>query len=100
MNTKHTPGPWTAVTRSNGEIEVVTDDGNYEMTVATVYQTGKLAKEQAPGNAQILAAAPELLEALAALADDSWSDISGQPCVPNKATVEAARAALAKAGAL
>jgi hypothetical protein len=42
--------------------------------------------------------AEPLFEALRALIDDSWSNLSGQPCVPSKATVIAARAALAKAG--
>lgn len=63
MKTKHTPGPWTAVPRSINpnypEIKVENVDG---LRVANV---GQLKEQQA--NARLIAAAPDMLEALKAI---------------------------------
>lgn len=91
----HTPGPWFRIPHGDGFVVRAKIDGK-SVDIAWVANQGRSGKEFE--NACVLASAPELLTALAALIDDSWSDISGQPCVPNVATVKAARAALAKAG--
>ena len=67
METKHTPGPWT-VRDHGGYIEVETPD---EPTVA---HFGSLSFDGADhdwalANARLIAAAPELLAALKAMAD-------------------------------
>jgi hypothetical protein len=91
----HTPGPWRVVergpqTRTGPALRIFGGGDDHNFPVCDPVRDD---------DARLIAAVPDLLAALAALVDDSWSDISGQPCVPNKATVEAARAALAKAGA-
>ena len=60
---KHTPGPWVAVARTNAHIEIeAPGQPSYSAKkVATVSLTNHEA------NARLIATAPELLEALAAL---------------------------------
>ena len=51
MSAQHTPGPW--LIEDDGEAqEIVTEDGRYAIAWTT------------PKNARLIAAAPELLEAL------------------------------------
>jgi len=52
---KHTPGPWKVVQRE-GEVEVRGSDGNY---ICFCY----LFPQPTEANAQLIASAPELLEA-------------------------------------
>ena len=80
-NTQHTPGPWAIEPDALGESSIVTDNGG---TIADVYGRN-------PANARLIAAAPDLLAALQAVAD-YWA--GGD--VP--ADIDAAmRAAIAKA---
>jgi hypothetical protein len=96
-NTKHTPGPWTAIITTDGTHEVTTSDGIYPQTVARMYSTGKLMQSQAPANARLIAAAPELLEALSRVSEFLEANYSTAD-MPDILPV--VRAALAKAGAL
>jgi len=80
-DTQHTPGPWVIHPEALGEHSIVTPDGRG--LIADIYG-------RSPANARLIAAAPELLEAL-------------QDCVavPNKnrpdEVWQRARAAIAKA---
>lgn len=88
MNAKHTPGPWRIGTPPpNGQQTIGTDQG----LMVAVATTG--AGVQTKANAHLIAAAPDLLEALQALMDDNsaldgmyWADCCDK-----------ARAAIAKA---
>ena len=85
--TKHTPGPW--------EVE---DNDGYGGTF--IYATGVTTAEvvgdsaEAIANALLIAAAPELLEALKALADDHEFGATG---AVRQDHLKAARTAIAKA---
>lgn len=58
MKTKHTPGPWKSIQRSTGDIHTQSADGvNVALVTVADY------KRQA-ANARLIAAAPEMLEAL------------------------------------
>jgi hypothetical protein len=62
---KHTPGPWVAVARTNAyiEIEAPEQHGYSAKKVASTSLTNHEA------NARLIAAAPDLLEALQAIAN-------------------------------
>lgn len=98
---KHTPGPWTILGRATisnegneeGVDEIVADDG--ALTVA--YVTG-----QEVADARLIAAAPEMLEALAIIVanavvqpDASMGGMTDTYAVPLD-DIEAARALLSK----
>lgn len=96
-NPRHTPGPWTLCETTNaddaGEFEV--DAPDYE-TVALVY-----ASENLVANAALIAAAPDMYEALEACAS-MLSEIADTPGAwmnegGTLATIKAAQAALARA---
>ncbi len=55
---KHTPGPWTVITESDGSYRL---SGQRDLGYATLIETGY--------NARLIAAAPELLEALEKLSE-------------------------------
>lgn len=57
MKTKHTPGKWEIKTPNNSEYEIKSEYGH----VCTIYGRGTI---EAESNAELIAAAPELLEAL------------------------------------
>ena len=88
MTTKHTPGPWTV-----GKCGEVVAGGT---TLADVYGDD----EQADIDARLMAAAPDLLEALKDIADDYTDrfDLESPSTNPGiKNYVRLARAAIAKA---
>lgn len=100
---KHTPGPWTACHEgkcSCGQVWSKTADH----PVATVTRGewgdpgcpyGEVSRECANANARLIAAAPELLEALQGLVSVLNPEILGSPNSP----LEIARAVIAKATA-
>jgi hypothetical protein len=59
---KHTPGPWSSYESKYKNLLIVRDAGDHEVYVATVEQGA--ADEECEANANLIAAAPELLEAL------------------------------------
>lgn len=78
MTTKHTPGPW----RTDGSIEaedldIVSDEGRIAMMDVS-RQTG-WSKPVMNANARLIAAAPELLEALSNILHEVTHDIAGLP---------------------
>lgn len=88
MNTKHTPGPWKATpcrvyapeTEDRLELRVTISGGN---------------RDDNRANARLIAAAPDLLEALRGLLPDAVGNHIGGP--DTQARIDAARAAIAKA---
>lgn len=68
MTTNHTPGPWA---HRNGRIYSVDRE---QLTIAHVARAGD--GDYSPANGQLLAAAPELLEALEEAVDLAWIEDS------------------------
>ena len=88
MSTQYTPGPWVA--RPQGDANdwcLLTADDKW---MAAFRQNGELMVARQEANARLIAAAPELLEALQELLP-LWSSGIDEPLVKK------ARAALAKA---
>ena len=89
MELKHTPGPWVdGQLEDNDCCEVMDERGYY---IATCHD-GVRGERNADANARLIAAAPDLLEALQELANcgaEAWGE--DRPCV------HIARAAIAKA---
>lgn len=56
---KHTQGPWSARKAAHGPIDIVAEDGR---DIVTLYGGG--VDEDKADNARLIAAAPEILEAL------------------------------------
>ena len=91
MTAKHTPGPWTVGDPPYGHTEIEGGDPPYLLAVATRYW----GQEVAHANARLIAAAPDLLEALQAY--DAWADKTPPADKELKALREQMRAAIAKA---
>lgn len=112
MNTKHTPGPWrtlaknprkivTAETRHTIVASCYTDASNGP-GLRTKQSAGSPPREDAEANARLIAAAPELLEALEScrlyiegVAEFNGLAITGPGTLAK--TVNEARAAITKA---
>ena len=95
MSAKHTPGPWF-VRKGGSAWGNFSIDGDVFFIAETI---GGLDKEE-KANAHLIAAAPDLLEALRALVDDIGErfNISSQSTNPGmRDAVNQARAAIAKA---
>lgn len=71
MKTKHTPGPWTVNGRWVSQGEHRTICNATEMTMKSLVRQAA-EYEQACANAQLIAAAPDMLEALEFLLD-TWT---------------------------
>lgn len=84
----HTPGPWTYSPAANdgGLIRSFTANGNLSSSIASAHH--RIDRAEFEGNARLIAAAPDLLNALEVLA--SAAEARGIPA-------DAARAAIAKA---
>lgn len=74
MTTQHTPGPWVAVARTNAHIEIEAPNqlGYLAQKVASCSLTNHEA------NARLIAAAPDLLEALKSVQAAIYMDDAGQ----------------------
>lgn len=102
MSNKHTPGPWAMPDSGQGRISKVGANGGWDGLIATA-DCGDFARSRSEGlaNALLIAAAPELLEALqrfVKVMDESYDypDTSGELQRLREAANEA-RAAIAKA---
>ena len=69
MNTRHTPGPWKIEQGTNGDAVITHSDTELRSHVARIY-AATLCPEHGTveDNARLIAAAPDLLEALQAIA--------------------------------
>jgi hypothetical protein len=94
---KHTPGPWKAEPDEADEICILQDSTGLIVTYA--FPNGK----EREANARLIAAAPELLEALQDLLDEAEAShgiamaVQGYPRLPWPDEFVAARAAIVKA---
>ena len=110
MQTKHTPGPWRltesgdAIVSADGGTLIVETGQDYwkNLEAAAAGASSDIAKRHLPqvrANARLIAAAPELLEALVAIletADLSFGE-GEQAAKVGNAVISQARAAIAKA---
>ena len=96
---QHTPGPWKTRQADNGVFVLHDADGRH---FANLRMVRDMPPEEAAANADVVAAAPELLAALHAIIGDAAAAIT-RPGQPNGADpalsgiYETARAAIAKA---
>jgi hypothetical protein len=99
MNAKHTPGPWT-VAEYEDEAYIVDRDGHSAQGITSVRLSGAgMNYSEALANAHLVAASPDLLEALEELSDLMQGVIDGD-YKPDCLTLQPARAAIAKAEGL
>jgi hypothetical protein len=94
--TQHTPAPWRVAFGNRLEIHGPKDEIGWPKSI--VYNAGLCTDEEAQANARLIAAAPELLQAL----DDLESLVSGWLSDANSSSrgipaIITARAAIAKA---
>lgn len=64
MNTPHTPGPWTAEDQSGTDVHFFTIRSPQNCYIAGLHEYDGQTTPAMASNARLLAAAPELLEAL------------------------------------
>jgi len=83
---KHTPGPWKREAKTGRNRFRITDARGHQVADTNTYN------EDAEANADVIAAAPELLEALQELVDGMTDVEDSESCVLFRA-----RAAIAKA---
>ncbi len=105
MTTKHTPGPWSVFGDTKDQPGIEGDDGTFSIIVygeedeADDCGVHGHTNEEMWANARLIAAAPDLLEALKMLKEDYYNlaarvSIDG---ITGNLSVEMARAAIAKA---
>ena len=68
METKHTPGPWRFIEQGDANMYGMVTAGN--RWIISFRQNGELMSETELANAKLMAAAPELLEALKLILSD------------------------------
>lgn len=65
---KHTPGPWWLKVAHNGDCGILAyDTGVFAEAYADIRHSGEDNRDEALANARLIAAAPDLLEALKAI---------------------------------
>lgn len=107
MKTKHTPGPWTvegSCVRSKNDRDWVCETSIRNLAGKFVGWTKKDEEVIAPANARLIAAAPELLDALKRLLPfavirvlDQWDSGRNPDYNASKELADSARLAIAKA---
>lgn len=92
---KHTPGPWHVVPYGDGNQKVVCSDeaGNWRIAFMATSSGSREELAEIKANARLIAAAPELLEAL----KDLVTSVEALRVVGLDKEIELARAALSKA---
>lgn len=80
---EHTPGPWEVGTEGNGSPGFVYCDNSLGSAVAVVYgpamRHSVFSRAEEEANARLIAAAPDLLEALNLLHSAAWRASRGNP---------------------
>lgn len=95
---KHTPGPWTTKFRrhvnfeENSHIHLLTDKEGFNIGLLSSWVNDPETKLEAKANALLIAAAPDLLEALEELLL-AWDECQN----PRDGVAEHARSAIARA---
>jgi hypothetical protein len=96
MSAKHTPGPWQV--NHNNPLQVCDADGEVRgcAPIATAWTPTQQITREAVANARLIAAAPELLEALKGAVDVLRSQLGFLQHADDIEKIDAARAAIAK----
>lgn len=76
--TKHTPGPWSAAHSEKTFGVVVCPKGNY--VADAYYRSDEDGNNETAANARLIAAAPELLEALVQAKAEIIELLAGESC--------------------
>lgn len=104
MNTKHTPGPWIPYTNGRGEILSIKGmHGPVSVNVTNGCGISRLCTENGQANARLIAAAPDLLEALQTLSETAGRIAQGAAVIDERGfntlahSISVALAAIAKA---
>ena len=82
MNIKHTPGPWHYVKRTCGDGGSGTVTGPDNRSIMACNNSVDRTKEEKLANARLIAAAPDLLEALREAADILSANCDCGDCGP------------------
>lgn len=93
--TQHTPGPWNAVIPENAEAADYISCGAYRV-LDTGIGSCAISWEEHVANLKLIAAAPDMAEALKAVTNNMENDEGFTTIFPDQ--LKAIRAALAKAG--
>jgi hypothetical protein len=102
METKHTPGPWKLIKTDRNDIVVSYSDGGLRSHIATCHNQ-LLCEEHGNllANARLIAAAPDMLEALKAIFNYDWHDelneLHGEDETNEAKVLKQVRAAIARA---
>jgi hypothetical protein len=91
MTTQHTPGPWLYTQEGVDAFGIVKPDGYSIVHLAALHNS--TSASELPANARLIAAAPDLLDALRGLI----RDIGVSAVYQDHPAYNAARAAIAKA---
>lgn len=96
---KHTPGPWGASIGFRGARIHIANDFNHPLSFGFQYpETNDELVREGEANAHLIAAAPELLEALEELVElVPESEFVGGKSIDNTRAISGARTAIAKA---
>ncbi len=97
---KHTPGPWVlgALRREFRQINAVSCEQPWEEFASVAVKLDGIPSKEGEANARLIAAAPDLLEALTLCLRFAETEANQEDaCYDAKPAVEKARAAIAKA---
>lgn len=94
MNTEHTPGPWSYGQDGIDCWTLFFDDSGDGCGDGEVY-ISDAADDNSEANARLIAAAPDMLQAL----ENIEANLTGRDCFPNRVeqSLRAAKSAIAKA---
>jgi hypothetical protein len=97
---KHTPGPWEVAVHGPYNVSIDAADGSVTVAVLDCDTDDREAKAALARDARLIAAAPELVEALRVVASllDGIMPAGDELDEPIENAMRMARAALAKAG--
>lgn len=62
--TQHTPGPWAAEPAITGEVDIISDAARLPVCTVPKLHPGRMSPKERQANARLIAAAPQLFEAL------------------------------------
>ena len=96
-HTKHTPGPWYVPDQRDCIVEFVNEETGYKIAIANCGESYVLDDAEMCANAALIAAAPELLEALRVLVDHTQEQYPHFESERGQRDIAQALAAIAKA---
>lgn len=98
MNTQHTPGPWAFALEADGGFEITGVGGHQKSFGYVICARGEHRKsDETHANAKLIAAAPDLLNALELAMATLERVKPSRPCDSTQGTRDVCNAAIAKA---